>query len=144
MWKLNGYIFLIKHDDLLSKYNAIWDKISTDAKIDLNSKPVYKNVYGDKARDFHNKEVPKVDSSCTCFAFISLDSIFEVKLLSPSAFKRMQVHWKKMNRYITDDLENSSDDLNNKNIKARIRKFKTVILREQFRKCIFEGAILKL
>ena len=62
IWKLNGYIFLIKHDDLLSKYNAIWDKISTDAKIDLNSKPVYKNVYGDKARDFHNKEVPKVDS----------------------------------------------------------------------------------
>ena len=69
---------MIKHDDLLSTYNAIWDKISTDAKIDLNSKPVYKNVYGDKARDFHNKEVPKVDSSCTCFAFISLDSIFEV------------------------------------------------------------------
>ena len=28
-----------------------------------------------------------------------------------------------MNRYITDDLENSSDDLNNKKIKARIRKF---------------------
>ena len=49
-----------------------------------------------------------------------------------------------MNRYNTDDLENSSDDLNNKKIKARIRKFKTVILWEQFRKCIFEGAILKL
>ena len=25
-----------------------------------------------------------------------------------------------MNRYITDDLENSSDDLNNKNIKAKL------------------------
>ena len=28
MGKLNGYIFLIKDDDLLNKYNIIWDKIA--------------------------------------------------------------------------------------------------------------------
>ena len=34
--------------------------------------------YGDEATDFHNKEVPKVDSSYTCLADLALDSIFEV------------------------------------------------------------------
>ena len=41
MRKLIGYIFLIKDDDLLNKYNTIQDKISADAKIELNNKPVY-------------------------------------------------------------------------------------------------------
>ena len=41
MRKLIGYIFLIKDDDLLNKYNTIYDKISADAKIKLNNKPVY-------------------------------------------------------------------------------------------------------
>ena len=27
--------FLIEHDDLLEKYNAIWDKVSTDIKKSL-------------------------------------------------------------------------------------------------------------
>ena len=34
--------------------------------------------YGDEATDFHDKEVPKVDSSYTCLAVLALDSIFEV------------------------------------------------------------------
>ena len=32
MVKLNGCIFVIKNDDLLKKYNAIWDKINADIK----------------------------------------------------------------------------------------------------------------
>ena len=34
MDKLNGYrmYFLIEDDDLLKKYNAIWDKVSADIK----------------------------------------------------------------------------------------------------------------
>ena len=35
MDKLNGSIFLIKDDELLEKYNAIWDKVSADIKKDL-------------------------------------------------------------------------------------------------------------
>ena len=30
--------------------------------------------YGDKATDFHDKEIPKVDSNHTCLAVTSLDS----------------------------------------------------------------------
>ena len=32
MVKLNGRIFVIKNDDLLKKYNTIWDKINADIK----------------------------------------------------------------------------------------------------------------
>ena len=33
MVKLNGCIFVIKNDDLLKKYNSIWDKINADIKL---------------------------------------------------------------------------------------------------------------
>ena len=32
MVKLNEYIFLIDDDDLLDKYNTIWDKLSAGIK----------------------------------------------------------------------------------------------------------------
>ena len=32
MVKLNEYIFLIDDDDLLDKYNTIWDKLSIEIK----------------------------------------------------------------------------------------------------------------
>ena len=33
--------FLIEDDDLLEKYNAIWDKFSADIKKEFDSEPVY-------------------------------------------------------------------------------------------------------
>ena len=33
--------FLIEDDDLLEKYNTIWDKVSADIKKENYSKPVY-------------------------------------------------------------------------------------------------------
>ena len=33
--------FLIENDDLLEKYNSIWDKVSADIKKEFDSKPVY-------------------------------------------------------------------------------------------------------
>ena len=33
--------FLIEDDDLLEKYNTIWDKVSADIKKEFDSKPVY-------------------------------------------------------------------------------------------------------
>ena len=35
MDKVNGCIFIIEDDDLLEKYNTIWDKVSIDAKKNL-------------------------------------------------------------------------------------------------------------
>ena len=37
--------FLIKDDDLLEKYNTIWDKVSADVKKEFDSKPVCNKNY---------------------------------------------------------------------------------------------------
>ena len=79
--KTNSMYFLIKDDELLNKYSTIWDKISADAKIELTDKPIYnflrlkQTFYDDKAMKKIKKQL---DSSCTCLAVISLNSIFEL------------------------------------------------------------------
>ena len=73
--------FLIEDDELLEKYNTIWDEVSPDIKKEFDSKPVYnKNFlktkiksHGDKVTDFYDKEIPKVESTYTCLAALSLD-----------------------------------------------------------------------
>ena len=74
--------FLIEDDELLEKYNTIWDKFSANIKKELDSEPVYNKRYlktkikshGDEVRDFYDKEIPEVDSNHTCLAVISSDS----------------------------------------------------------------------
>ena len=74
--------FLIEDDDLLEKYNTIWDKFSVEIKKEFDKEPVYKNVFlktkikshGDEVADFYDKKVPKVDSNHTCLAVISMNS----------------------------------------------------------------------
>ena len=59
--------FLIKDDQLLEKYNNIWDKVSTDIKKEFDSEPDYNKKllktkiksYGDEAADFQKKEMLK-------------------------------------------------------------------------------------
>ena len=56
--------FLIEDDDLLAKYNTIWDKVSTDIKKEFDSEPVNNKNYlkteikyhGDEVTDFQNKK----------------------------------------------------------------------------------------
>ena len=72
--------FLIEDDDLLEKYNTIWDSVSTDIK-KIDCEPVYNNkilktkikCHGDEVTGFCDKEIPKVDSNHTCLSVISLD-----------------------------------------------------------------------
>ena len=117
--KTNSIYFLIKDNDLLNKYNTMWDKISADAKIELNDEPVYNKTflkskvkfYGDEATDFHDKKVPKVDSSYTCLTVISLDSNFGVyEKYYPQVLLKNASILKKVIRYIADDFQNSSDN----------------------------------
>ena len=75
--------FLIKDDDLLETYNDNWNKISNSIKKELDCEPIYnKNFlktkiksYGNKATDFHDKEVAKVGSNYICLAVILLDFV---------------------------------------------------------------------
>ena len=74
--------FFIKDDDLLEKYNTIWDKVSADIKKQFDSEPAYNKIFlkikmksnGDEVKDFYDKKISKIDSNHTCLAVISLDS----------------------------------------------------------------------
>ena len=47
---------LIEGDDLLEKYNAIWDKVSTDMKKEFDSEPVFNKEYSVISLDFALKK----------------------------------------------------------------------------------------
>ena len=74
--------FLNEDDDLLEKYNNIWDNVSADIKTEFDSEPAYIKFFlkskikshGDEVTDFYDKEIPKVDSRHTYLAVFSLDS----------------------------------------------------------------------
>ena len=73
MGKLNRCIFLIKDDELLEKYNSIWDKVSANIKRNLieslsmiknfenqsSFTLVFKFTDGDGVTDFYDKDFPK-------------------------------------------------------------------------------------
>ena len=73
--------FFIEGDDLLKKYNTIWNKVSADIAKEFDSKPVYNKEFlkakikshGNEVTDFYDKKVPKEDSNHTCLAVITLD-----------------------------------------------------------------------
>ena len=77
--------FLIEDDDLLEKYNTIWDEVSADIKREFDSEPVYNKEYlktkikshGDEVTDFYDKEIFKVGSNHTCLVVISLDFVLK-------------------------------------------------------------------
>ena len=63
--------FLIKDDELLEKYNEIWEKVKNSIKKELHSEPVYNEKYqktkikpynGKINTNFHNNEMPKEGS----------------------------------------------------------------------------------
>ena len=74
--------FLIEDDELLEKYNTIWDEVSADIKKEFNSEPVYVKNYlktkiksdGDEVTDFYDNKIPKFDSNHNCLAVISSNS----------------------------------------------------------------------
>ena len=67
---------LFNNDDVLEKYNTIWDKGSAAIKKEFGSKPVYnKNFletkiksHGYKVTDFLDQKTPKVDFSYNFFS----------------------------------------------------------------------------
>ena len=117
-WQSKWMYFLIEDDDLLEKYNIIWDEVSADIKKKIVREPVYDykflktkiRSHGDQVTNFYDKEIPKVDSSHTCLAVISLDSALkkhENYYLQVFLKERKYIE-KKVIRYINDNLSNFS------------------------------------
>ena len=78
--------FLIKNDELLKKYNKIWDKVSNFMKKGFDSEPVYKDKYlktkmksyeGKINTNFHDNKVPKEGSQYICLSVTLIDSVLE-------------------------------------------------------------------
>ena len=57
------YFFFVKDDELLEKYNTIWDKVSADIKKEFDNELAYEKEYlktkikshGDEVTNFYNK-----------------------------------------------------------------------------------------
>ena len=67
---------------LIGKILLFWYKAKADNEKELDNDFAYNNFflktkiksYGDEATDFHDKEIPKTVSDCTCLAVITTDS----------------------------------------------------------------------
>ena len=79
---------MIKNDDLLDKYNEIWDKIKVKLNTKFHSMPVYDEKYVKaKVRElnavikknFLGEEIPKENVHYACTACITIDSVTRMK-----------------------------------------------------------------
>ena len=80
--------FVIKDDDVLDKYNEIWDKIKETLSIKFHSMPVYDEKYiKAKVREFNGviktnflgDEIPKESMHYICIVCITIDSVMRMK-----------------------------------------------------------------
>ena len=113
------YVFfdLIKHDELLEKYNEICGKVKSSIKKELDSEPVYNEKYlkakiksynGKINTNFHSNKIPKESSQCICLSVILIDSVFRTgKNYYPLVFLECKyiVKEEKIPECITDKIE---------------------------------------
>ena len=80
--------FVIKNDEVLDKYNEIWDNIKGKLNIRFHSISFYDEKYMKaKVREFNgviktnflSKEVRKENEHCTCIACITIDSVMRME-----------------------------------------------------------------
>ena len=76
--------FLIEYEELLGKYDDVWNKVSNSMKKEFDSEPTFNEwflntkitSYGDVTRDFYDKEIPKVGCNYTCLWVILVNFVF--------------------------------------------------------------------
>ena len=114
--------FVIKDDDVLDKYNEIWDKIKKKLSIKLHSMPVYDEKYiKAKVREFNGviktnflgDEIPKESMHYTCIACITIDSVMRMEKKNyPQVYLeecKYKMKKKKMTKVISTELESGSE-----------------------------------
>ena len=79
--------FVIKDDDVLDKYNEIWNKIKNTLNIKFHSMPVYREkCIKVKVREFNGviktnllvDGIPKENVHYACIACITIDSVMRM------------------------------------------------------------------
>ena len=80
-------IILIKDEEVLDKYEQIWDVIKNKLSIKFHSEPIYENNYlktkvreydGAIKTNFLGNGIPKEDIHYTSIACTTIDSVFRI------------------------------------------------------------------
>ena len=121
--------FSIKDDKLLEKYNEIWETVTNIIYKEFDSNPIYNEKYIKTKIKVYNKKVNTNfhGLECVCLPIILLDSVYKKdNKYYPLVFLeeyRYVVREKKIDNYITDNVEISSDsddeDLLEKNLDGK-------------------------
>ena len=78
--------FLIKDDELLKKYNEIWEKVKNNLKNEFNSEPVYNEKYlkaklkfcnGKINTNFDHNKIVREGSQSICLSVILINFLFK-------------------------------------------------------------------
>ena len=86
---------VIKDDDVLHKYNEIWEIIKKTLNIEFHSMPVYDEKYiNAKVTDFNGviktnflgDEIRKENAHYTCIACITIDSVKRMEKIYPQVY----------------------------------------------------------
>ena len=113
--------FMIKNDDVLDKYNNIWDKIKGKLNIKFHSMSVYVKIYmRAKVREinsviktnFLSDEIPKGNMHYICIACMTIDSVMKMEkknypkvYLEECKYRMKKI---KMPKFIEAELESES------------------------------------
>ena len=114
--------FIVKDDNVLDKYNKIWDKIKEKLNIKFHRKPVFDQKYLKvKVREFNGviktnflgNKVPKENMHYICIASIAIDSVMRTDKKNYSQIYLEECKYKakktKMSRFISTELKSESD-----------------------------------
>ena len=115
-WKKHS--FLIKDDDVLDKYNKIWNKIKKALNVKFHSMLVYDEKYiKAKVREFNGviktnflgDEIPKEGVHYACISCITIDSVMRMKKMNYPQVYLEECKYKikkiKMSKFINTELE---------------------------------------
>ena len=114
--------FMIKNDDVLDKYNEIWNKIKKTLNTKFHSMPVYDEKYiKAKVREFNGviktnflgDEIPKENVHYACIACITIDSVMKMEKKNYPQVYLEEYKYKikkiKMSKFINTELESESE-----------------------------------
>ena len=126
--------FFARDDNVLDKYNDIWDVIKKKLKIKFHSMPVYDEKYlktkvreydGVIKTNFLGNDVPKENMHYTCIACITIDSAMrmEKKNHPPVYLEQCKYKIKKTqtSTCINTELDSDSDSESNAELMAKLK-----------------------
>ena len=124
--------FLIKDDDVLDKYNELWNNIKKTLNIKFHSMPVYDEKYiKAKVREFNgviktnflSDEIPKKGVHYACIACITIDSVIRMKKKNyPQVYLeecKNKIKKMKISKFINSELESESELDSDKKLESK-------------------------